>query len=215
MRTVLITGGAGLLGKSLIKHFARLGDKVIATDIKPFTSEFNNVRCVKMSVIEPKHIEEVFKSDRINVLINNAGVNKTTYDNIMNVNCKGTYFCCREAIEQGVKTIVNIASIYGIVSPNPKVSNNPCTYGMSKAAIIQMTKYLATHHKGVRVNCVSPGGIYDNQDVNFVMGYNSQVPMKRMATADEIAKVIVFLASDDASYINGENIIIDGGLTIW
>ena len=129
--------------------------------------------------------------------------------------------------QRGSGIIVNVLSIYGIVAPDQSIYkgseylgqpiNTPAIYSVSKAALLGLTKYLSTYwaKKGVRVNAVTPGGIYSGQNDVFVENYSKKVPMNRMANAEEIANGIVFLASDKSSYINGHNLIIDGGLTVW
>ena len=118
--------------------------------------------------------------------------------------------------------IINIGSIHGIVSGDPKIytdcarKTSEC-YGASKAAIIHMTKYFAVHlaEFGIRVNCISPGGVFNNQGKEFVENYSIRTPMGRMANEDEIAATAIFLASDDSTYITGQNIAVDGGWTSW
>ena len=89
-------------------------------------------------------------------------------------------------------------------------------YSAIKGGIINFTKYLASYfgRKGVRINCVSPGGVFDNQDPIFVSNYEKKVPMGRMANPDDISPSVSFLLSDDAKYITGQNLIVDGGWTI-
>jgi NAD(P)-dependent dehydrogenase (short-subunit alcohol dehydrogenase family) len=118
--------------------------------------------------------------------------------------------------------VVNLGSIYGEVAPDlsiygdtPRMSSE--IYGMTKAAIINFTKYLASFYKdsNARFNCVSPGGIEFNQGPEFKKKYSAKVPLGRMADVKEISEVICFLLSKKSSYINGENISIDGGFTKW
>ena len=128
---------------------------------------------------------------------------------------------------RGQGTIVNTLSIYGIVGPDQRIYdgaqyegraiNSPAVYSAAKAGLWGLTKYLATYWgpKGVRVNAVTPGGVYSGQNETFVDRYSARVPMGRMAKAEEIADAMLFLASDGASYINGQNIVVDGGLTTW
>ncbi len=128
---------------------------------------------------------------------------------------------------QGFGSIVHTASIYGIVAPDQRIYegsdylggpiNTPAVYSASKGAVIALMKYLATYwaHKGVRVNAVSPGGVQSGQNSVFNNKYSARVPLKRMAKAEEIADGVLFLLSDQACYITGHNLIIDGGLTVW
>ena len=119
--------------------------------------------------------------------------------------------------------IINIGSIYGVVSSDPEIytdcpRNNSEVYSASKAGIIQMTKYFAVHlaESNIRVNCVSPGGIFNDQGDDFVKNYSQRTPAKRMAIPQEIVQAIVYLSDNStASYISGQNLLVDGGLTSW
>jgi len=175
------------------------------------------------------------KYKTIDILINNAGVavftpfekrTFTEFDTVMKVNVYGTFFCSQYALQHMEKQrsgcIINIGSIYGVVSPDPRVygksgRNSSEVYGASKAGVIQITKYLAVHVKckDIRINCISPGGIFNFQSDDFVKNYVQKTPMGRMGKEKDIVGVIEFLSSDKASYITGQNIVIDGGFSIW
>ena len=130
-------------------------------------------------------------------------------------------------VERGRGLIVNTLSIYGISAPDQRIYdgseyegraiNAPAVYSASKAGLWGLTQYLATYwgHRGVRVNAVTPGGVFSGQNDVFVDSYSRRVPLGRMARPEEIAGAMAFLASDAASYINGQNIVVDGGLTTW
>lgn len=155
----------------------------------------------------------------------------SSLDNILNVNIKGTFICCqifgKAMAEKGYGKIINIASTYGVGSPvqdiyeykrlNNEIWFKPAAYGMSKAAIINLTKYLATYwaKKGVNVNSISPAGIFNNQDSEFLNEYTKRIPIGRMAKETELNGGILFLSSDASSYITGINLLIDGGWTAW
>ena len=117
--------------------------------------------------------------------------------------------------------IINLGSIYGSVSGDPKIYPDgkvtSDVYAASKGAIIQLTKYYAVHLSKykIRVNCVSPGGIFNNQDKRLIKNYIKKVPMKRMANVSEIVESIKFLLSEKCKYLNGHNLVIDGGFTSW
>jgi len=113
--------------------------------------------------------------------------------------------------------IINIASIYGISAPDWELykgtdMSNPAAYGASKAGLIQLTKWLAsTMAPNIRVNSISPGGIFRDQPKEFIERYVSKTPLKRMATEGDIQGAIAYLASDMSKYVTGQNLVIDGG----
>jgi len=155
----------------------------------------------------------------------------TTWREIMAVNLDGAFLVIREIGERmarrGRGSIIQTSSIYGIVGPDQRIYegseylgraiNTPPVYSASKAGVVGLTRYFATYwgHRGVRVNALTPGGVTSGQNVTFDQRYSARVPMGRMAKADEVVGALVFLASDASSYVNGANIVVDGGLTAW
>jgi len=181
---------------------------------------------------------------KLDVLINNAQVkpegfyapfeiySKTTLMKVLDGNLAGVVIASQQActhfIKQGRGNIINISSIYGNVAADQRlydgVSNiyfpdekfsSPVAYAISKAGIINFTRYLASYYreKNIRVNCLTPGGVFDNHDVTFVKNYSSRTLLGRMADKGEYNGAILFLASDASSYMTGANLIIDGGWT--
>ena len=127
-------------------------------------------------------------------------------------------------------SIVNIASDVGVISPdhriyeeNKKINykgvdfNTPLSYSVSKSGIISMTRYLATYWAkfGIRVNCISPAGVYKKQDKKFVEQLSDRIPLGRMARKHEFNGALIYLCSSASSFVTGHNLIIDGGRTIW
>ena len=120
-------------------------------------------------------------------------------------------------------SIINIGSIYGVVSSDPKIytdcsRNNSEVYSATKAGVIQITNYFAVHLADyhIRVNCVSPGGVFNNQGDDFVKNYSQRTPTKRMATPQEIVQAVIYFSDNSASsYVTGQNLLVDGGLTSW
>lgn len=156
------------------------------------------------------------------------------WNEVLAVNITGMMLMCREhgrrMIEHGKRgAIVNIASVYGVVAPDQRIYdgsdypdlggaiNTPAIYSTSKAAVIGLTRYLATYwgHAGIRVNAISPGGVKSGQNETFQQNYSRRVPMGRMADGAEIEGALIYLASDASSYVTGQNIVVDGGLTAW
>lgn len=198
-------------------------------------------REVLLDVSDPQSVKNAFaeikqKSGTVDVIINNAGISvfkpfeERTFDEFMNVlkvNVGGTFLCIQEGSKLMRETnnqgnIINIGSIHGVVSGDPRIYSEgdrktPECYGASKAAIIHMTKYFAVHLAvyGIRVNCISPGGVFNNQKENFVKNYCDHTPMGRMADETEMTATALYLASEGASYVTGQNITVDGGWTSW
>ena len=136
----------------------------------------------------------------------------------------GYFLCCRHVLEQmkiqQSGSLINMSSIYGLVGPDFSIYENtqmtmPAAYSAIKGGINNLTRYLASYYGKyqVRVNTVSPGGIYDNQPEAFVESYNKKVPMKRMGQPKDVVSAIYFLLSDESSYITGHNLVVDGGWT--
>jgi len=151
----------------------------------------------------------------------------------LKINLTATQITCKiigeKMAKRGKGSIINIASDIGVISPNQNIYkpdnygykgvdfNSPAFYAVSKAAVIHLTKYLATYwgEKNVRVNCISPVGVYRDHDSAFVKKLSKQIPMGRMALPNEFKGAIIFLASEASSFVTGHNLIIDGGRTIW
>lgn len=154
-----------------------------------------------------------------------------SYDRIMEINTKGVVLACQviggAMAEKGQGSIINICSIYGLVSPDQKIYAyrqksgtpffKPVAYSVSKSALLNLTRYLATYWGGrnIRVNTLTFGGVYNNQDKAFLANYCDRVPLGRMANENEYNGAIIFLLSDASSYMTGANLIIDGGWTAW
>ena len=144
----------------------------------------------------------------------------------MNVNLAGTFLGCQVIGQQMLKqmegNIINIASLYGVVSPNHRMYPDtgiyqPVAYSVSKAGVIPLTRYLATlwAEKGVRVNSITPGGVYNQHNEIFMTRFSSLNPLGRMAEDWEMQGALIYLASDASSYCIGHNLVVDGGWTAW
>jgi NAD(P)-dependent dehydrogenase (short-subunit alcohol dehydrogenase family) len=179
----------------------------------------------------------------IDVLVNNAAAKSPNFfapfesfplddwNHVMSINLTGAMICCQVVgaamAQRGRGSIVNTLSIYGIVGPDQRIYegssyegraiNTPAIYSASKAGLWGLTKYLATYWggRGVRVNAITPGGVFSGQNDIFVDRYSARVPLGRMAQKNELCGALVFLASDASSYVTGQNLVVDGGLTAW
>lgn len=186
--------------------------------------------------------EIVEKHGKIDILINNAGFtnqSKTSafdkefenfpledWNAILNVNLTGTFLGCQivgnQMLKQGKGSIINLGSLYGVVSPNHKIYEDteirqPVAYSISKCGVIALTKYVATlwAKKGVRVNSITPGGIFNGHEGLFLERFEQLNPIGRMSQKDELRGGIVYLASDASTHVIGHNLVIDGGWTVW
>lgn len=248
-KVALVTGAAGRLGFSFSKALSEAGAVVLMADLNLDQCKENEnlvrkgryveVDSIQLDITQSESIESMVKQalerfKRIDILINNAGVGVYTpfsartldeYNNVMDVNVRGTLFCTQiisKEMQTNGGSIINIGSIYGVVSPDPRIygdsgRNSSEVYGASKAAIIQMTKYFAVHlaRFNIRVNCLTPGGVFANQKGFFVNNYNRKTPLGRMAKQSDLSGALIFLASDASSYVTGHNLVVDGGFTIW
>lgn len=154
-----------------------------------------------------------------------------TWREVMSVNLDGAFFVAQEIGGRMARrrggTIIQTASIYGIMGPDQRIYegseymgrpiNTPAVYSTSKAGIVGLSKYLATYwaSQNVRVNTLTPGGVSSGQNSVFEARYSSRIPLGRMAHAEEMTGALIFLASDAARYITGQNIVVDGGLEGW
>jgi NAD(P)-dependent dehydrogenase (short-subunit alcohol dehydrogenase family) len=179
------------------------------------------------------------------ILINNAAIDappnsseqetgpfetypELSWELMMDVNLKGVFLCCQviggNMARTGGGSIINISSIYGMVSPDQRIYEykdkpffKPVTYSVTKSGILNLSRYLATYwaKSNVRVNTLTLGGVFNNQDNVFLKNYTDKVPLGRMAQQNEYNGAILYLASGASSYMTGANIIIDGGYSCW
>ena len=237
-KVIIVTGGGGLLGKEFIKNLKSKGAIAINADINIKTDYEKNNLFVditsKDSIVEAiKNIISVY--GKIDGLVNNAyprtndwgekfeDIKYESWQMNVDMQMNTTFLFIQKVMPELLKTkgaIVNIASIYGVVGNDFTIyegtnMTSAAAYSAIKGGIINFSRYLASYYgrHGVRVNCVSPGGIFDNQNEIFVKNYELKVPLKRMGNPDDIAPAVSFLLSDEAKYITGQNLIVDGGWT--
>ena len=238
-KIIVLTGGNGLLGSAMIKELKEYGAFVINLDISHKTNEnLSNIKCDITNKESIDHALEIIinKYNKIDGLVNNAYPRTRDWGNKFedikldswkkNIDWQlNSYFYISQQVaiqmsKQKRGSIINIASIYGVNGPDFTVYEGtsmtmPAGYAAIKGGLVNLTRYMASYfgpHQ-VRVNSVSPGGIFDNQNSIFVKNYEKKVPLQRMGVPEDIAPSISFLLSDDSKYITGQNLIIDGGWT--
>lgn len=234
-KVVIVTGSSRGIGEAAARAFAEEGAQVVITsshikDCKRVAQEIGGF-AVECDVSKPRHCEYlvrqvVKKFGRIDVLVNNAGVfqnvrvedmSEKEWDRVVNINLKGPFLLSKVVIPhlKNGATIVNVASVLGLIA-DPRTG----AYSASKGGLIQLTKVLALElaERGIRVNAVAPGPINTAmlggiKDPAVKKEFLDWVPLRRVGEPVEIAKAILFLASDDASFITGHCLVADGGGT--
>lgn len=151
---------------------------------------------------------------------------------IMGTNLDGMFLVAKHVgkvmkKQQKGGSIIQTASIYGVMAPDQRIYegsyylerqiNTPAIYSASKAGVIGLTKYLSTYwaKENIRVNAITPGGVESGQNETFNKNYSNRIPMRRMAQPEEMVGALIYLASDASSYVTGQNLIVDGGLSAW
>jgi NAD(P)-dependent dehydrogenase (short-subunit alcohol dehydrogenase family) len=238
-KIIIITGGNGLLGAEMVYELRKKGAHVVNFDINQDTEIENGF--VKCDITDRNSVDDALalvmsQYGRVDGLVNNAYPRTsdwgTAFEEIdleswrLNVDMQlnSVFYLSQQVLkcmkEKRSGNIVNIASIYGVVGNDWTVYEgtdiiSPAAYAAIKGGVISLTRYLAAYYGqyGIRINTVSPGGIYNHQPDEFVKAYEKKVPMKRLGSPDDIAPVVSFLLSEDAKYITGQNLIVDGGWT--
>jgi NAD(P)-dependent dehydrogenase (short-subunit alcohol dehydrogenase family) len=268
-RAVIVTGGAGLLGREYARSLVEAGANAVVADVNEeaactvaaaINAEAEGKAAgvalgLRVDVSDRTSVRQLVartlgEFGRVDGLVNNAALDpkfdhgeegKHTFafedypvelwNRSLQVNVTGMFLCAQAVApamlrqERGV--IVNISSIYGLVGPDQRLYERddpaaprafkPADYSVTKSAVLGFTRYLAAYFsgRGVRVNTLTLGGVYNNHDAEFVRRYSDRAPLRRMAARDEYCASLLFLLSDASSYMTGSNLVVDGGWTAW
>jgi NAD(P)-dependent dehydrogenase (short-subunit alcohol dehydrogenase family) len=239
-KIVVITGGNGLIGQALVKNAKTQGATVLNLEVNVTTDWANGI--VMCDVTNRQHLVEVVSEiishhGKIDGWVNNAyprtkdwgskfeDIKFESWQQNVDMQMNSAFAACQLVLEQmkkqGSGSLINISSIYGVVGNDFTIYDgtgnmtSPAAYAAIKGGIINFSRYLASYYgaHNVRVNCISPGGIKQNQHPEFIKNFEKKVPMKRMGAPEDIAPAVSFLLSDGASYITGHNLLVDGGWT--
>lgn len=242
--TVLVTGSSGPLGSVLTKSLVRIGYEVVGFDLLSPREGFEPTVYMAVDLSKPSvvrsAVQDVLGLRPIHHIVNNAAVtperagpgfssrfeeqSDDAFIAAMQVNLLAPFSIVNEVVRHSdnpLKSVVNLGSTYGMVGPNLSIyegttMGNSVAYAATKGGVIQLSRYLATVlAPKTRVNTVSPGGIFRNHPEIFENQYSKLVPLGRMNTEEETVNAIVFLLSDQASYITGQTLAVDGGWTAW
>ncbi len=239
-KVAIVTGSARGIGFAIAQQIAKEGATVIIADVNPETIEQAvsklqaqelKAEGFRLDVTNSTEVESVFKQIKdkfgsIDILVNNAGITKDTlimkmkeqdWDAVINVNLKGTFICTQKVskymLSQRAGSIINIASVIGIMG-----NAGQANYAASKGGIISLTKSTAKEFasRNIRANAVAPGFIETEMTAllpaDVVQKYAESIPLRKMGQPADVANLCVFLASEEASYITGQTIQVDGGL---
>jgi len=235
-KNILITGASGGIGNELVKKFVSLGGNVLGSGTKAekldiIKKKYPNIKVKRFDILEHARIEEFIDNvalelGGLDILINNAGTNidnlslrmkDDEWKKVIDINLTSTFLLAKYAIKKMLKNkfgrVVNITSVVGHTG-NVGQSN----YAASKAGIIGMSKSLAIEYakKNVTVNCVSPGFIVSDMTMNIAekvkLYLTSRIPMGKLGTGEDVSNCVAFLSSEQASYVTGETLHVNGGM---
>jgi 3-oxoacyl-[acyl-carrier protein] reductase len=238
-QTAIVTGGIRGIGKSIVESFLRAGARVIVASNEAATEQFKqdtkefaeNIDIQIIDVSKYEEVEKFFeyvdkKYEGFEILVNNAGIRKdavlammkeSEWHDVLNVNLSGIFYMCKFAVMSLMRK--RYGRIISVTSPSGKYGfEGQANYAASKSGLVALTKSLSKEvaRRGITVNCVSPGFIATEliQDLPDELrdSYVAQVPLKRFGKTEEVAACVLFLASKEASYVNGSVLEVTGGL---
>ena len=235
-KKILVTGATGGIGNALVKKFVSLQGDVLATGTKAekldeLKKNFPNLKVKKFDISEHSRIEEFIENvslelGGLDILINNAGINSDNlslrmkddeWKKVIDINLTSTFLLSKNSIKKMLKTkygrIVNITSIVGHTG-----NLGQANYSAAKSGLIGMSKSLAIEYakKNITINCVSPGFIVSNMTSSIAekvkLFLTSRIPMGKLGTGEDVSNCVAFLSSEQASYITGETLHVNGGM---
>jgi 3-oxoacyl-[acyl-carrier protein] reductase len=236
-KNIIVTGASGGIGKAIIKKLNEAGSNILASGTKieileELKKNFENIKILKFDISQSDKIEDFIENatnelgGKLDGIVNNAGITQDNlairmsldeWQKVININLTSTFLMCKFAIKKMLKNksgkIVNISSVVGHTG-----NLGQANYTASKAGIVAMSKSLAIEYakKNININCISPGFIKtamtDKIDEKFKEVIISKIPSARLGEPEDIANAVLFLSSDQSSYINGETIHVNGGM---
>ena len=260
-RTVVITGAAGILGRTFVKAFLTHGARVamvdrdaggleqVANSLPEMAGRMLTVTCdvTDKAQVRSMVAQTVDRFGGIDILLNNHATppadpaaffapfedySLEEWRRVMSVNLDGMFLVAQAVGGQMVAqarggSMIFTTSIYGMMASDNRIYegseyrgypiNNPPVYSASKAGVVGLMRWLSTYwaEKGIRVNAVAPGGVFSGENDVFQKRYSARVPLGRMAHEHEIAGAMLYLASDASTYVTGQVLMVDGGLSSW
>ena len=236
-KNIIVTGASGGIGNSIVEKFYKNGANILATGTKvekleELKKKFNEIKILKFDISQHEKIEEFINNatdalgGSLDCIINNAGITKDNltirmsleeWKKVIDINLTSTFLMCKFSIKKMLKNksgkIINITSVVGHTG-----NVGQANYTASKAGIVAMSKSLAIEYakKNININCISPGFIKtamtDQIDENHKEAIIAKIPSNRLGNPNDIANAVAFLSSDQADYINGETLHVNGGM---
>ena len=236
-KNIIVTGASGGIGSAIIKKLNEAGANILASGtriekLEELKKSFGNIKILKFDISQSEKIEEFIDNatnelgGNLDAIVNNAGITQDNlairmsldeWQKVININLTSTFLMSKFAIKKMLKNksgkIVNITSVVGHTG-----NLGQANYTASKAGIIAMSKSLALEYakKNININCISPGFIKtamtDKLDDKFKEAIISKIPSARLGEPDDIANAVLFLCSNQSSYINGETLHVNGGM---
>lgn len=243
-RVALVVGGAGHIGRVAGEVLQELGAIVVSADVaRSGDSSVDSIEVDLHSEAATRGLAGscVARWGRLDIIVHCAAYTGASaaagwavpfdeqtveaWDGAFRVNVTSAFVLAQASRQHlargGVGSIVFLSSMYGVIAPDFRLyeqteMNSPAGYSASKGALLQLTRHLSTTFApDVRVNAISPGGLFREQDPRFVERYEASTPLGRMATEEDLKGAVAYLASDLSAYVTGANLIVDGGRTVW